>query len=379
MHVRVNGQVAVPSTGTAQPRSPCLVGTLQIVAPSEPIDTGSHPDEPRLNAILNTMPQMVWSTRPDGFHDYYNDRWYEFTGMPHGSTDGERWSGMFHPDDQPRARARWHRSRTTGEPYEIEYRLRRHDGAYRWTLGRALPIRSSDGTIERWFGTCTDIHDLKLSEEQRELIARELSHRIKNIFAVVTSLVTLTSRGDPGAQSFAIGLVQRLSSLAHVHGYIQPNVPWEEAEPASRTALGLLGILVRPYQHDKEGAPGPGVRRLEERVSISGDDAPIGAAAGTALVLIVHELATNAIKYGSLSRPDGSVAIRGEALPEQQFRLTWQERGGPPVAGPPGRQGFGTLLAYRGATGQLGAHIEQDWSPDGLTVCLTMPIEYLGR
>ena len=106
---------------------------------------------PDMFAILtDAMPQMVWSTRPDGFHDYYNARWYEFTGVPAGSTDGEGWNGMFHPDDQERARQRWTRSLETGEPYEIEYRLRRHDGVYRWTLGRANPIRDADG---RFLGT----------------------------------------------------------------------------------------------------------------------------------------------------------------------------------------------------------------------------------
>nr|WP_255522394.1 PAS domain-containing protein [Paracoccus sp. NBH48] len=77
---------------------------------------------------------MIWSTRPDGFHDYYNHRWYEFTGVPEGSTDGEAWAGMFHPDDQDRTWARWRQSLETGQPYEIEYRLRHRSGEYRWVL-----------------------------------------------------------------------------------------------------------------------------------------------------------------------------------------------------------------------------------------------------
>ena len=111
------------------------------------------------------MPQMVWSTQPDGIHDYYNARWYEFTGVPAGSTDGEGWNGMFHPEDQARAWERWRHSLATGEPYEIEYRLRRADGEYRWTLGRALPVRDEQGRIERWFGTCTDIEEQKQTED----------------------------------------------------------------------------------------------------------------------------------------------------------------------------------------------------------------------
>ena len=96
------------------------------------------PDVPR--SLADAIPQQVWVTRADGYHEYYNRRWYEFTGMPFGSTDGEGWNGMFHPDDQDRAWEVWRHSLATGEPYEIEYRLRHHSGAYRWTLGRAQPL-----------------------------------------------------------------------------------------------------------------------------------------------------------------------------------------------------------------------------------------------
>jgi PAS domain S-box-containing protein len=133
--------------------------------------------------LADAMPQMVWSTLPDGFHDYYNAQWYEFTGVPEGSTDGEGWNDMFHPEDQERAWARWRHSLETGEPYEIEYRLRHRSGAYRWTLGRALPVRNENGEIVRWVGTCTDIDEQKSIAQQNELLSRELSHRIKNIFA----------------------------------------------------------------------------------------------------------------------------------------------------------------------------------------------------
>ncbi len=121
--------------------------------------------EARLQAVADSVDQMIWSTRPDGHHDYYNRRWYDYTGVPVGSTDGEAWNGMFHPDDQARAWSIWQRCLETGEPYHIEYRLRRHDGAYRWVLGRAQPVRDPAGRILRWYGTCTDIHDLKVAED----------------------------------------------------------------------------------------------------------------------------------------------------------------------------------------------------------------------
>ena len=134
--------------------------------------------EKRFHILADTMPQMVWVTRPDGYHEYYNRRWYEFTGVAEGSTDGEGWAGLFHPDDQAVAWERWRHCLATGEPYEVEYRLRHRSGEYRWTLGRALPVRNERGEIERWFGTCTDIDALKrLTAEREDLLEREREAR----------------------------------------------------------------------------------------------------------------------------------------------------------------------------------------------------------
>lgn len=133
-----------------------------------PTDAPSDSDT-SFRVWADTMPQMVWSTLPDGHHDYYNARWYEYTGVPLQSTDGEGWNAMFHPDDQDAAWERWRYCLKTGAPYEVEYRLRRHDGIYRWTLGRAMPIRDAAGCITRWIGTCTDINDQK---EAAQVLAR---------------------------------------------------------------------------------------------------------------------------------------------------------------------------------------------------------------
>ena len=127
--------------------------------------------EERVRAIINSIDQMIWSATPDGSHDYFNERWYEFTGVPSGSTDGEGWAGMFHPEDQDRAWAVWRRSLETGAPYHIEYRLRHRSGKYRWVLGRAQPVRNAQGAITRWFGSCTDIQDIV---DAREVLARSL-------------------------------------------------------------------------------------------------------------------------------------------------------------------------------------------------------------
>jgi PAS domain S-box-containing protein len=125
--------------------------------------------EAQFQAIVDSIDQMIWSTRPDGYHDFYNQRWYDYTGVPKGSTDGEGWHELFHPEDQNRAWALWRRSLETGEPYHIEYRLRHRSGQYRWVLGRAQSVRDPSGAIARWFGTCTDIQEIV---EAREVLSR---------------------------------------------------------------------------------------------------------------------------------------------------------------------------------------------------------------
>ena len=141
--------------------------------------------ERKFHAIANSIDQMIWSTRPDGFHDYFNDRWYEYTGVPPGSTEGEAWSEVFHPDDQERTQAIWRLSLATGEPYEIEYRLRHRSGEFRWVLGKAQAVRDEDGRITRWYGTCTDIHEqVKIREElaaSREILERAVAERTQEL------------------------------------------------------------------------------------------------------------------------------------------------------------------------------------------------------
>ena len=457
--------------------------------------------ERQFRILADSMPQMVWATQPDGFHDYYNQRWYDFTGVPAGSTDGVGWNGMFHPDDQVRAWALWRHSLDTGEPYEVEYRLRRADGVYRWTLGRALAVRDQQGRIVRWFGTCTEIEEqkqaeerLRLSEERlrlalsaaemvgtwvwdveanritadpgyarlfsvtpaavaaglpietllpaihpedlaateaainralagdqdgafeaeyrvvlrgggirwvaargrcehdrtgrptrfpgvvvdvtdrrqaeeaKELLARELSHRIKNIFTVVGGMVSLSAMNSAvEVRNFAGALRRRLNAMAAAHEYVRPHSPESRPVDPATTLHGLLGKLLAPY-----------AELGGERVRLLGDDAPIGVKAATSLSLILHELATNAAKYGALTGPEGCVTITGTRR-DDRLNLVWQERGGPAVEGPPQRRGFGTVLAERGAITQLGGSIAHDWAEAGLTLTLEVPLERLAH
>jgi len=323
--------------------------------------------ENRFRTLADAMPQMVWSTLPDGYHDYYNARWYEFTGVPPGSTDGEGWNGMFHPDDREHAWTVWRHSLTTGDPYEIEYRLRHVDGTWRWVLGRALPLRDGDGAITRWFGTCTDIHEQKLALEEREVISQELSHRIKNIFAVIAGLVTFSARGRPEFAGIAADLRDRITALGRAHDFVRPHSAGSQPVQRQDSLKGLLGELFAPYQE-----------RDTARVEIEGDDVTIDDRSATPLALLFHELATNASKYGALSVPDGTVRVSSMQDGDATV-LRWIERGGPPLVAPARSAGFGTQLIELSAVRQLGGSVERDWRPDGLRVTIRVPRAALAR
>ncbi|MFP5245658.1 MAG: PAS domain S-box protein, partial [Thermoanaerobaculia bacterium] len=124
------------------------------------------------------IPQHIWTTDPQGYHGFFSQRWYDFTGVTHEETKGDRWLRFIHPDDRERTIARWEHSLRTGEPYSIEYRFRDVTGVYHWFLGQALPQRDDSGKITGWFGTLTDISERKrLDEEREQLLAREQESR----------------------------------------------------------------------------------------------------------------------------------------------------------------------------------------------------------
>jgi PAS domain S-box-containing protein len=322
--------------------------------------------ELRFRTLADTMPQMVWSTLPDGFHDYYNARWYEFTGVPEGSTDGEGWNDMFHPDDQQRAWAEWRHSLETGEPYRIEYRLRHRSGDYRWVLGQALPIRDANERITRWIGTCTDIHEARLAAEEREIIAQELSHRIKNIFAVLGGLVGLVGRQHPDAAPFAETLRDRIFALGRAHDFVRPHSRASAPRSHPATLQSLIAELLTPYLVDGQ-----------DRIRFDGEDVTIDDAAATPLALLFHELATNAAKYGALAGAEGRLVV-STGIDGDNVTIRWQELGGPPPA-TGGAAGFGSRLIAMSVEGQLRGKLVKNWDANGLVVDVSVPADSLVR
>ena len=439
--------------------------------------------EASFHALADSIDQMIWSTRPDGYHDYYNRRWYEYTGVAVGSTDGERWNGMFHPEDQERAWAVWRRSLTTGQPYHIEYRLRHRSGEYRWVLGRAQPVRGPSGEIQRWYGTCTDIHELRLAqdvarraEERYRLAFRAtkdaiwdcdlttdeldwnealqtaygydpetvrvtaawwLDHihrddrarvdasaraaiegegsdwteeyrfrRADGSYAEVRDRATMI-RDEHGRAVRMIGAMLDLTSwkraeqhqrllinelnhrvkntLAIVQGIAQQTFRGEAAAPAAREAFeGRLAALSAAHNvlTDRSWAPVSLVQIVEDaiaphraqadRFSVSGPDVELPPKAAVSLALTIHELSTNAVKYGALSAPDGRVEIAWSG-DGGRLRLVWRESGGPEVT-EPRRRGFGTRLIERGLAAELDGSATFAFRREGVICTIEAPL-----
>ncbi len=327
--------------------------------------------EREIRTLSDALPQILWSAGPDGRLDGVNRRWHDLTGRADRAPHDHPWSAALHPEDREATRRRWHHALRTGEPYEAEMRLRAADGSWRWHLGRAEPLRDDDGRIIRWLGTCTDTHDARRIAEEREVLRHELPHRIKNIFAVVASLVGLAARRHPEAAAFAADIRGRVEALGHAHEFARPHTEEGAPDIGAATLFHFLRRLMAPYAPDAGDTSG-------DRLRTEGRDRPFDDGAATPLALLFHELGTNAAKFGAFSDPAGRVTVAAREEGDDLI-LTWREEGGPPVPGPPGREGFGSQIAAMAVRGQLGGDLQRFWHRHGLEVELRMPVRSLRR
>lgn len=317
----------------------------------------------RFRTMTDALPQIVFAATPDGRFDFINARWREFTGGP---GDQNVWTDHLHPDDREVVAAEWARSLETGDPFEREVRLRRADGAYRWFLHRTVPLRNADGEIEGWLGAGADVHEVRVNMEARDLISQELNHRIKNIFSVIISLITLSSRASPEQGAFARSLRDRIMALARAHEFVRPQDGESVSGSRPRTFAAFIEALLQPYQDQTGG-----------RIRVTGDDFSFGEKSATALALFFHEMGTNAAKYGALSVNDGVVEVSVHRQ-DGSVVIIWSERGGPQPTAPSDREGFGGTLARLSIEGQLNGSQMREWTPEGLRATIRIPEESLG-
>jgi two-component sensor histidine kinase len=239
-----------------------------------------------------------------------------------------------------------------------------HSDEIRWVSARG---RGDDqGIIGRiMFGVFLDVTERKMAEEAREMLANEMSHRVKNLFAVASALTEISSRAATTPKAMAHDLTQRLTALGHAHELVRPAL----GEQKKATHLGdLLAVLLAAY--DDKGAIG-------DRIRVSVPDVLAGEGSITTLALVVHELATNSIKYGALSKASGTLDVSCTA-DDSDVVIVWTEKGGPPVAAARGKEGFGSKLVKKSIISQLGGSIAFDWPVEGVIATLRMSKARLG-
>ena len=166
-----------------------LIAFKDVTEYTERIATQTAENEEQFALICDMMPQMMWTTKADGYHDYFSQRWYDYTGLTPQNSLGLGWKLPFHPDDMAETSRKWAHSLATGDTYNTEYRCQRYDGEWRWMLGRAMPLRDSKtGEILKWFGTCTDIQDIvdarETGRQMRQQLLDVLYHSQMNMWTV---------------------------------------------------------------------------------------------------------------------------------------------------------------------------------------------------
>jgi two-component sensor histidine kinase len=232
-------------------------------------------------------------------------------------------------------------------------------------------IRDTSGTPTQLVAFSRDMTLAQVQGEASDLLKIELSHRIKNLFALVNGLITVAARPDPAVQSFAEALCDRFAALSRALDYVLP-AHAIAASPSATTLQGLLRALLDPYDNLVQ-------HQQQQQVLILGDDPPVGPKATPSLALCIHELATNAVKYGALSNSRGRVSITCRSKAEGVIGLTWSERGGPEVAAKPEQAGFGSKLLLRTISGALGGRVRRRWDRRGLTLHMLVPLATLAQ
>lgn len=316
-------------------------------------------DAERLRVATDAAGIALWSWNVDTDEIALDERARALWGVSRDGpvTFGEL-SQRIHPADLERVRQAFQATRVRTGAYEIDFRIR-HSGAVHWISARG---QGSDvGIVGRvMFGVFLDVTARKQADEVRDLAASEMSHRVKNLFSVASALTAISARSAETATEMAQDLIRRLGLLRRAHDLVRPT--WSQIEEQAAPLTDMLATLLEPY-----GSSVPS----GSRIGVSVPDVRVGSTAATTLVLIVHELATNSIKYGALSQEGGTLDVRCTEH-DDEVVVVWTEQGGPSVTAPAGTMGYGSKLVARSISGQLGGAITFDWPASGMVATMRM-------
>ena len=311
--------------------------------------------EEHFRLLADSLPQLVWTARPDGRIDYTSARREKYGAI--GRTD---WEGIIHPDDRRATAEAWLRASEAGIPYEMEHRLYITGKGYAWHLSRASQLLDEQGAVVRWYGTTTDIDDQKQREENiRDLLA-EVNHRSRNLLAVAQAIARCGVSTATTIHEFEQRYSDRLLGLA--------------ASQELLTDRNWRGVPLEALVKAQVPLPSDG---LEARFESAGPLIFLSPNATQTLGLALHELCSNALKHGALSNDTGDVSLVWrihDSAGEPSFEMIWRERGGPRVKATP-VSGFGAIVLERLAAEGLNASSTLSFHVEGVTWRLIAPLK----
>lgn len=322
--------------------------------------------EERLRGLIEGIPQLVWRADPSGACTWASPQWMEFTGQAEVDVIGNGWAAVVHPEDVARTLAAVDAARRDGR-LDVETRLRRADGAYLWHHVRSAPRLDADGHVTEWLGTCTDVHQLKAMQEQQQVLVAELQHRTRNLIAVVRAIADRTMAGSASMIDFRDRFRDRMAALARVQGLLSQRDGGRRVtfDQLLQAELGGLGVLDRTSQLDLQGPHSVGLR----------------SATVQTFALALHELATNALKYGALATSQGHLHVGwsmdrdADGLPV--LCVEWRESGvdiAHERRDVGARRGYGRELIERALPYQLQAETHYEIAPDGVHCSIRVPL-----
>ncbi|MGJ3263699.1 MAG: sensor histidine kinase [Salinarimonas sp.] len=316
--------------------------------------------ETRLRSLVENLPQLVWQARTGGELIWASPQWTATTGLSAEASLGLGWLEAVHPEDRERVRTAWAAAPEDGR-LEVVHRLRLAEGGSRWFQTRACPAPHAVGEPTEWFGASGDIDDIRRLQDQHKLLLGELQHRVRNMLAIVRSIARRTGETAQSVPDFASHFEGRLNALARMQAHVT-------RDPRAGVDLEYLVAEELTACAAREGA----------RVTIGGPKVLLKSKAAETLTLAIHELATNAVKYGALAGETGTIAVsweidRGSEPP--LLRLSWRESGvAPDPQRPPEREGFGTELLRRTLPYELDADVRYEIGPNGVICVLALPL-----
>jgi PAS domain S-box-containing protein len=309
--------------------------------------------EMRYRELVAVTSDIVWVTDGEGNVHAPHPAWTRVTGMPWPTYRGRTWIEAIHEEDRPLLQP----TKVATDGYHMaEFRLR--DGTtndWRWFRSRAVPLTGPDGEIREWITTMRDAHDARLARERRELLIGEGRHRLKNLVTIIDALAKSSRRPRPAENPELDAFLKRFLGRLHALGAAADLVL------AGNHVSVELGAVLR-------ATLAPFTEENANRFHIEGPEVQLSEATGGSLALAVHELATNAIKYGALSDPNGSVAVGWTRTPMpdgDRIVIEWIETGGPkPTA--PEREGYGGRVIKSMASREKSGEVAIEYRPDGL-------------